>query len=309
MRLAVHETGTGPRTAVLIHGFMSDSRAWHRVTAELERRGFRVLAVDLAGHGSSPRSRRYSPGAWADDVVETLESLLAGPPDVVMGHSLGGLVASRVAERLSPRTAIYVDPAFGFPGGIRGALVKLLFALSPRPRRTILVKLNPKWDATDLEAELAGLRDWDRRTLLGLADTRLLVPPETLGCAQPRRARREELACPGRSCRHAAGARDDGRDRSRIRACGLPRRIRRFRAPARPLAGPDAAGRALTPKSLAGMTRPATSHGEMETCRSPRAISPPRSRSPVPRSRSRRWSSARWHRMCRTTCLSGSPAT
>ena len=180
MRLAVRESGTGSRTAVLIHGFMSDSRAWHRVTAELERRGFRVLAVDLAGHGSSPRSRRYSPRSWADDVVETLQPMLPGPPDLVMGHSLGGLVASLVADRLIPRTAIYIDPAFAFPGGVRGALVKALFAVSPRPRRSILVRLNPKWDATDIEAELAGLREWDRRTLLGLVSTRPLVPPLTL---------------------------------------------------------------------------------------------------------------------------------
>ncbi|MEO5919613.1 MAG: alpha/beta hydrolase [Pseudolysinimonas sp.] len=180
MRLALRETGSGSRTAVLIHGIMSDSRAWHRVTAELEQRGFRVLAVDLAGHGASPRSRRYSPGAWAADVVETLQPLLSGPPDLVMGHSLGGLVASLVADRLSPRTAIYIDPAFAFPRGARGVVYKLLFAMSPRPRRSILVRMNPKWDAADVDIELAGLRDWDRRTLLGFADTRPLVPPTTL---------------------------------------------------------------------------------------------------------------------------------
>ena len=185
MRLAVRESGAAPdgaarRTAVLIHGFMSDSRAWHRVTADLEQRGFRVLAVDLAGHGSSPRSRRYSPGTWASDVVETLQPMLSGPPDLVMGHSLGGLVASLVADRLSPRTAIYIDPAFAFPRGPRGVFLKLLFFLAPRPRRSILVRLNPKWDSADVDIELAGLRDWDRRTLLGFADTRPLVPPATL---------------------------------------------------------------------------------------------------------------------------------
>lgn len=176
----MHETGDGSRTAVLIHGIMSDSRAWHRVTSELEQRGFRVLAVDLAGHGASPRSRRYSPRAWATDVVETLQPLLSGPPDLVMGHSLGGLVASLVADRLSPRAAIYIDPAFAFPGGIRGLVYKLVFALAPRPRRSILVRMNPKWDPADVDIELAGLRDWDRRTLLGFADTRPLVPPATL---------------------------------------------------------------------------------------------------------------------------------
>ena len=180
MRLALSESGSGPRTAVLIHGIMSDSRAWHRVTAELEQRGFRVLAVDLAGHGRSPRARRYSPLSWADDVVETLRPVLTAPPDLVMGHSLGALVASLVADRLAPRTAIYIDPAFAFPRGARGVVYKLLFVLSPRPRRSILVRMNPKWDAADVDIELAGLRDWDRRTLLGFADTSPLVPPATL---------------------------------------------------------------------------------------------------------------------------------
>jgi pimeloyl-ACP methyl ester carboxylesterase len=180
MQLAVTTSGTGSRAAILIHGFMGDSRAWHRVTAELEARGFRVLAVDLAGHGRSPRARRYSPRAWADDVIETLQPLLSGPPDLVMGHSLGGLVASLVADRLSPRTAIYVDPAFAFPRGLRGVIYKLMFALAPRPRRSILVRMNPTWDASDVDMELASLRAWDRRTLFGFIDTSSLVPPATL---------------------------------------------------------------------------------------------------------------------------------
>ena len=83
MKLAVHESGTGPRTAVLIHGIMADYRVWNEVSLELESQGFRVIAVDLAGHGISPRSRRYSPAAWADDVAETVAPLLSRPPDVV----------------------------------------------------------------------------------------------------------------------------------------------------------------------------------------------------------------------------------
>jgi pimeloyl-ACP methyl ester carboxylesterase len=177
MRLAVHQSGAGSRTALLIHGLMSDHRAWHRVSADLERRGFHVVAVDLAGHGGSPRAPRYSVGAWAADVLETTAPLLDGAPDLVMGHSLGGLVASRVAETLHPRAAVYVDPAFGFPSGARGVLLKLLVAISPRPRRASLVRMNPKWDAVDVEIELATLAEWDKRTILGLANTRELTPP------------------------------------------------------------------------------------------------------------------------------------
>lgn len=177
MKLAVHETGTGPRTAVLVHGIMSDHRAWNRVSRELVEQGFRIIAVDLAGHGSSPRSHRYSPKAWADDVVETVQPLLTSRPELIMGHSLGALVASMVGDRLAPRAAVYVDPAFAFPRGVRGVAMKLVFALAPRPRRAGLVRWNPKWSAADVDIELATLRDWDKRTILGLASTRGLVPP------------------------------------------------------------------------------------------------------------------------------------
>jgi pimeloyl-ACP methyl ester carboxylesterase len=180
MKLAVHQRGTGPRTAVLVHGIMSDHRAWNRVSQELVEQGFRIIAVDLAGHGRSPRSRRYSPKAWADDVVETLQPLLMSRPDLIMGHSLGALVASMVGDRLAPRAAVYVDPAFAFPRGIRGIVMKLVFAVAPRPRRAALVRWNPKWSAADIDIELATLRDWDKRTILGLANTRGLVPPERL---------------------------------------------------------------------------------------------------------------------------------
>ncbi len=179
MQLAVRTTGDGSRTAVLLHGIMSDSRAWDGVAQDLVDRGFRVIAVDLAGHGGSPRARRYSPAAWADDVVETLAPLLDGPLDLVMGHSLGGLVASIVAERISPRAVIYVDPAFDFPKGISGLVFKLSFAVMPPLQRRDLRRLNPKWSAIDIETEFAAQRRWHRRTMLGLMDSRLFVPPRS----------------------------------------------------------------------------------------------------------------------------------
>lgn len=180
MRLALHDSGTGSRVAVLIHGMMSDHRAWHRVAAELAADDYRVVAVDLAGHGASPRSRRYSPQAWADDVIETLESSLDVAPDVIIGHSLGALVASLVAERFPPRAAIYVDPAFAFPRGIRGVALKAVFTLAPRPTAWMLRKLYPHWSPDEVELELSTVRLWDKRTILGFVDTKPLTPPREI---------------------------------------------------------------------------------------------------------------------------------
>ena len=165
---------------MLIHGMMSDHRAWHRVASELAAEGFRVVSVDLAGHGASPRSRRYSPRRWADDVIETLAENLDAPPDVIIGHSLGALVASLVAERFAPRAAIYVDPAFAFPRGVRGVALKAMFTLAPRPGAWMLRRLNPGWTPADVTLELATLRVWDKRTILGFVNTRPLRSPRTL---------------------------------------------------------------------------------------------------------------------------------
>lgn len=178
MQLDIRVDGEGPRTAVLIHGLMSDSRAWHRVRRDLLADGYRVLSPDLAGHGTSPRSHRYSPQAWAEDVAETLEPLLTdGPPTLLLGHSLGALVAGLLVGELAPRAAVYADPAFALPRGLRGLALQAMFALSPRPGSAALRRMNPRWDEKDLAIELATLRRWDRRTLLGLADRRRLVPP------------------------------------------------------------------------------------------------------------------------------------
>jgi Lysophospholipase len=180
MRLAVHESGSGSRTAVLIHGMMSDHRAWHRVAVELEAEGFRIVAVDLAGHGVSPRARRYSPQRWVDDVVESLAPVLDGVPDLVMGHSLGAYVASRLADHVGARATVYVDPAFAFPRGLRGVALKTMFTIAPRPSAWTLRRLNPRWGEDDVALELATLRLWDKRTILGFVNTRPLRSPRHL---------------------------------------------------------------------------------------------------------------------------------
>ncbi|MEU8471079.1 alpha/beta hydrolase [Streptomyces sp. NPDC029006] len=157
MRLHTHEWGTGDRIAVLVHGIMSDHRTWHRVAPVLADKGYRVIAVDLRGHGASGRGT-YSPEHWADDLVETLP---AGA-ELAMGHSLGAMVLAGAVERLAPARAVYCDPAWE----VREKLVaaSAYFAAFKTAGRSMIRNLNPRWDDVDVDVELAALAAWDPAT-------------------------------------------------------------------------------------------------------------------------------------------------
>lgn len=108
MRLNAREWGTGDRVAVLLHGTMADSRAWWQVGPALARRGYRAIAVDLPGHGESPRC----PTITVDKTVASLLASVPTEPDLAIGHSRGGSVLAAAATRLRPRRAVYVDTPF-----------------------------------------------------------------------------------------------------------------------------------------------------------------------------------------------------
>ncbi len=71
---------------------------WRPVLAELDRRWpGPIVAVDLPGHGRTPRLAAYGPGNYAAAIAADLitDSWEQGP--IVVGHSLGGLVALALA--------------------------------------------------------------------------------------------------------------------------------------------------------------------------------------------------------------------
>lgn len=93
--LSYVDIGTGP-TVVLLHGLGMSWRAWLPVLVDLAG-DHRVIAVDLPGFGSSQRLPwRRDLNGYAESVVGLLHQLEILPCTVV-GHSLGGLVAQRVA--------------------------------------------------------------------------------------------------------------------------------------------------------------------------------------------------------------------
>lgn len=86
------------RPLVLIHGWAQSSSSWGAdLLRELAQR-FRVVAIDLRGHGHSdvPDSGYDSPAQWADDVEAVLDAagIGAGAGAILLGWSYGGVVVS-----------------------------------------------------------------------------------------------------------------------------------------------------------------------------------------------------------------------
>eukprot|EP00629_Pelagomonadales_sp_RCC1024_P001064 CAMPEP_0119264688 /NCGR_PEP_ID=MMETSP1329-20130426/3702_1 /TAXON_ID=114041 /ORGANISM="Genus nov. species nov., Strain RCC1024" /LENGTH=299 /DNA_ID=CAMNT_0007264475 /DNA_START=156 /DNA_END=1052 /DNA_ORIENTATION=+ len=88
-------------TTVLVHGLDSSKETWKGVLAGLSKAGKPALALDLRGHGESPLGdpAAFSLDALARDVVHAVEVQHNVPrPWILVGHSMGGRVAMRVAD-------------------------------------------------------------------------------------------------------------------------------------------------------------------------------------------------------------------
>lgn len=96
---------------VIVHGITNSGRGWDFVAREL-RDLRRVYAVDLRGHGESDKPETgYSASDMAGDLAGVIAGLGLARPDV-LGHSLGGRAAARLAADVPDRVGrlILVDP-------------------------------------------------------------------------------------------------------------------------------------------------------------------------------------------------------
>lgn len=93
---------------LLVHGAWGRGATWDGVAERLTALGHRVEAPDLPGHGDDPAQ----PGSVGlDDYARAVAARLgAGPPAILVGHSMGGMVISAAAERApaSVRRLVYV---------------------------------------------------------------------------------------------------------------------------------------------------------------------------------------------------------
>ncbi|MEO5568322.1 MAG: alpha/beta hydrolase [Gemmatimonadaceae bacterium] len=118
-------TETGP-PLLFVHGYFGRAIAFERMMECLSQAGHRCVAVDLRGHGDSMPCDdlgRVSIHDYADDVARVAREL--GNP-IIVGHSMGGLIAQLVALRDVARGIVLLSPAP--PRGIPVMSLKLAMA-------------------------------------------------------------------------------------------------------------------------------------------------------------------------------------
>jgi pimeloyl-ACP methyl ester carboxylesterase len=94
----VLEVGRGEPPVVLVHGFASSTFDWEEAVLPTLARSHRVVAFDLLGMGFSERVEGlpYGFDVWSRQVLDVLDAL-GIPRATLVGHSMGGAVASIVA--------------------------------------------------------------------------------------------------------------------------------------------------------------------------------------------------------------------
>ena len=87
------------KTFVIVPGAWSAPYAWDNVKASLEKNGNKVVVVQLPGHGSDQTPpQNLTIDVYRDKVISTIDSV--GGKVILVGHSLGGVIISEVAEKV-----------------------------------------------------------------------------------------------------------------------------------------------------------------------------------------------------------------
>ena len=108
--------GDGP-PVILVHGIAASLRQWDALMPQLAAAGFSAYALDLQGHGDSPKpeaAEHYHIEVLYDQLKYWIENLGLERPAVLVGHSLGGYLSLMYALR-NPEKAhalVLVDPFY-----------------------------------------------------------------------------------------------------------------------------------------------------------------------------------------------------
>src|SRR5579864_1139716 len=178
LSIAISEAGAGGRPLLLVHGFTGAKEDFGEVLDRLAGAGWHAVAPDLRGHGgtSQPTSEdAYDFELFADDLWALVDAL-GWERLVLLGHSMGGMIAQVAATRDPSRLRglVLMDTSHGPPDGIDGSLMDLGVAVAREHGMQTLHELQAE-HASGLEtpasirvrAERPGWEAFERRKFVG----------------------------------------------------------------------------------------------------------------------------------------------
>lgn len=190
-------TGGGSATVFLLHGAFGAKEYWRRQLRAFSERGLRVVAWDAPGYGVSPLPADFSIEAASEALIRLIARERT-ETTVVMGHSMGGMVAIRTAgaipEQVDGLVLSATSAAFGRAEGdwqkefVRARVAPLdagqsLEDFAPRMLRTMYAP-GLRTPATDLVEEVVSQMNPDtfRAAIAAITrfDARAVLPRITM---------------------------------------------------------------------------------------------------------------------------------
>ncbi len=153
-------------TVLIVHGLGEHAGRYAQVAADLNSWGYNVCSYDQVGHGESAGARGDLPHATRlqddlADVVDTVRrQMLAQEPLIILGHSMGGVVAAHFARQKARRIEGLILSSPGLDPGL-SAVQKFLLYTVPRfaPHLCLGNGLNPQYICRDKAVVAAYLKD------------------------------------------------------------------------------------------------------------------------------------------------------